>query len=512
MMDDVLGKLVADKYRVESLICEGKSGDLYMGRHEVLGRPVLVKVLARALAVDARWVRRFIDESRTASAVTHPNILNITDFGTDARGISYAVFEPADGPTLRDVETGGSPLDEKRALEFARQIAMAVAAAHEKKVLHGGLDPQNIFINKTGDTEIVKVYGFGRDSMVVAWGSDPRYLSPEQCTVFPAADERSDIYSIGVMLYEMLSGVVPYDGATAAAVQAKQNAEPPPPLSAFRRDLHADVEPIVLSAMAADPDRRYQNIQAFAEDLALLSGGIGSPEKAAVAVADAPKRKIWQTAIMVVAGIALLGVSLIYLTSARKTDPTTNLQAEAGYLPVQPIGPATGAQEESLARLPVMTDADIMATSANTAQQPGQLPGGDGYNPWANGGAPPPGAPLNSQPGPPIGYVPPGGPTLSGDPNTSSPFMPTLDLVCKDVSTGKEIPCPTFRPAIKPTPTPKSNAANANTSSPMTAPTPKPLATPPLRDKPATGQPNKDKPAAPTAKPAKTPAKPADSR
>ena len=121
MMDDVLGKLVADKYRVESLICEGKSGDLYMGRHEVLGRPVLVKVLARALAVDARWVRRFIDESRTASAVTHPNILNITDFGTDARGISYAVFEPADGPTLRDVETGGSPFDEKRALEFARQ-------------------------------------------------------------------------------------------------------------------------------------------------------------------------------------------------------------------------------------------------------------------------------------------------------------------------------------------------------------------------------------------------------
>ena len=104
MMDDILGKLVADKYRVESLIREDESGDLYVGRHEVLDRPVTIKILARALAVDARWVKRFIDEARTASAVSHPNVLNITDFGTDARGTTYAVLEPVDGLTLRQIE------------------------------------------------------------------------------------------------------------------------------------------------------------------------------------------------------------------------------------------------------------------------------------------------------------------------------------------------------------------------------------------------------------------------
>lgn len=507
MIDDILGKLIADKYRVEGLIYESEAGDLFAGRHEVMGKPVTLRVLSKALAIDARWVKRFIDEARAASAVADENILNITDFGTDARSVSYAVYEPTSGLTLRDVIKNEGGLEEKRALEIARQIAGAVAAAHAKKIVHGGLGPQNIFIEKNeAGGESVKVFGFGSNPLDIARDADPRYLSPEQSTAFPAADERSDVYALGVMLYEMLSGVQPYDGATAADVVAKQNAEPPAPLSAFRRDLHPELEPILLSAMATDPERRYPAMSAFAEDLAMLSGQKPAPAKAAAA---GQKRNIWQTAFIVFAGIAVLAVALIYATSVRKTDPTSELQADAGSLPVQPIGPATGAQEESLAKLPALTEAEIMAAST-AGQAQDTLPGGDGYNAWANGGAPPAGAPLN-QNLPPMQY-PPGGPVMSGDPNTQSPFMPSLDLVCKDVTTGKEIPCPTFnqtdKPPVRPTPTPKSPPGNtAVQPTPTPAATPKPMATPPKVDKPASGQPNK---AAPSKTPLKT-AKPGDS-
>jgi hypothetical protein len=216
---------------------------------------------------------------------------------------------------------------------------------------------------------------------------------------------------------------------------------------------------------------------AFAEDLDVLSTSLYGKSNSAAA-SDRPRRNIWQTAFIVLFGISVLAVALIYATSSKKTDPTVQLQADAGSLPVQPIGPATGAQEESLARLPSMTDAEIMATANSMAQPPGTLPGGDGYNAWANGGAPPPGAP-------PAQYVQPGGQYYTIDPNTGSPFMPSdggVVLVPVPVNTNT---------AVKPSPTPKNPAANAAVKpSPIPDATPKPLAVPP-GDKPAAGQPAK---------------------
>lgn len=513
MINDALGKLVADKYRIDSLIRENESGDLYIGHHEVLDKPVTVKILSSAFAVDQRWVKRFVAEARAASALSHHNILNITDFGTDAKNVTYAVFEPADGKTLRDVTASEQPFDENRALDIARQTASAVSIANSKKIVHAALEPKNIFVTEDGT---VKVYGFGGDPLNVARDADVRYLAPEQCNAFPTADERTDVYSLGVILYEMLAGAVPYEGATAADILAKQNNEPPPPLSAFRRDLHPEIEPVVLSAMAVDPERRYPNMAAFTEDLEILAGRLGV-EPAAVAVAAAgSKRNVWQTAIFVLAGIAIFAAALIYATSVRQTDPTANLQADAGSLPVQPIGPATGTQEESLARLPAMTDAEIMAT---TGQATDMLPGGDGYNAWANGGLPPAGAPLagstvgiptGGQMIPPTGYIPPGGQMYSV-PEGQSPFMPEfstggVELRCKDMQTGVEIPCPTGPPpTAKPSPTPKTPDANTAVPQPTPegAPTPKPMATPPPKNtKPAANKPEKGKPA--PAKPAKS--------
>ncbi len=487
MINDFEGKLIADKYRIARLLREGDSGDLYSGRHEFMDKPVTIKILPPALAIDARWSKRFLDEAKNASSVSHPNILHVTDFGTDSKGIVYNVFEPAEYDTLRSTIERDGGLDVALTLNIAMQTAAALNAAHVKNVMHGRLTPDDIFlIDGENSSKIVKVYDFGADNLSVARDADPRYLSPEQCTDFPVADQRSDVYALGVIIYEMLAGVVPFPGSTIPAVKLKREQEPPPPLVAFRSDLPADLEPMILSALAVDPDRRYPTMAAFAEDLELLSTGLDAPLTAAAVAA--PKKNIWQMAIIVLAGISLLAVALIYATSSvKKSDPTAQLVADAGSLPVQPIGPATGAQEESLAKLPEMTEAEIMAAgNSNMALPPGTLPGGDGYNAWANGGAPPLGAPpLQQQNGlPPQAYVPPGQ-TVTIDPNGGSQFMPQdggiiLVPVPKEANT-----------AVKPTPAPKTPPGNTAV---QPSSTPKPMATPPPKNnKPATVPPGKDK-------------------
>lgn len=487
MADELTGKLIADKYRVEALIGESDAGDLFAARNEIMDKPVTIKVLPQALAMDQRWSRRFLDEARAAATVNHPNILNLSDFGSDSRGVPYAVFEPIDGVLLSDMISAS--IDEKRAVSIAAQIAGAVASAHEKKLVHGRLSPQTVFVSTDeSGTDSVKVYGFGGDPLNVGGDADPRYLAPEQSNSFPVADGRTDVYALGVMIFEMLSGVLPYEGSTAAEVQAKLAGEPPPPLSAFRKDLNPEIEPIVLTAMAASPDRRYQTMAAFAEDLSLLSSRI-APAKKDAAAAE-PKKEIWKTAAVAFVGIAALAAMLIYATSVRKTDPTDQLQADVSSLPVQPIGPATGAQEESLAKLPALTDAEIMAS----ASQPllNDLPGGDGYNAWANGGAPPPGAPpLGAVPPagaplnqgmPTVEYIQPGGQTYTVPSSGSgSQFMPSdsgVILVPVPVS-------PEANTAAKPAATPGKTAANTAAQPSPTPAGPKPLATPPPKTKPA---------------------------
>ena len=432
-------------------------------------------------------------EAKATSRVEHASILRVQDFGTDRREITYCVYENADGETLANLLARESELPVGEALDIACQTASGLAAANGNGVVHGNLTPGKILVSKDDGPTTVKVFDLGAETVGKSSDASIEYRAPETYDG-GKSDERGDVYSLGVLIYQMLSGTVPFAGKTAGELKDKQMSGPPPPLSAFRPDLPPDLEPMILSAIAADPERRYQTMSAFAEDLELLSRGVVKP--AAAPTAAAGRHNIWQTAFIVLAGVTVLAVALIYATSVKRSDPTVDMQADAGTLPVQPIGPATGAQEDSLAKLPALTPEEIMLLeNSNTAMPPGAvLPGGDGMNPWANGGVPPAGAPLSTgQPGD----------RISGDPNTQSPFMPGLDLVCKDVTTGQVIPCPTFdgKPAPRTSPTPKNPGANANVALPST--TPKPMATPPTRGNPATGQPANANP--PTTAPAGRP-------
>ena len=486
MIEDMLGKLVVDKYRVESLIRESDSGDLFNAVVEPDGSKVLLRILPTALSIDSRWAKRFLDEARAASTIQSEGILKVLDFGADARGITFAAYEPFSEETLADVLRSDGKLDQARALSIASQVADAAADAHELKALHGSLSPANIFVSD----DSVKVLGFGADTLNVARDADPRYLSPEQSTNFPIADERSDIYSLGLIIYEMLAGEPAFSDTSTDDVET-QRREPLTPISTLRTDLHKQIEPIVLAATSKDANERYQTMADLSEDIKRVLAEVGSPVRTTSAAVG---RNLWQTAFVVLAGIVFLGGALIYFTLGKKTDPTTAMVVDANAMPVQPIGPATGAQEESLIKM--IGDSDAAVMDPNMALPPGTIPGGDGYNAWANNGAPPLGAPPIGAPQtgvPPTGYVPPPGQTVTIDPNAGSPFMPNesgIILVPIPADTGSE---------PKATPTPKTGAANtAVPPSPTAAATPKPLATPPPRaDKPTTKKPAATKPAKP---------------
>jgi hypothetical protein len=309
----------------------------------------------------------------------------------------------------------------------------------------------------------------------------------------------------------MLSGALPYEAGSPSELKAKQENEPPAPLSAFRKDLNPEIEPIILSAMAVDPERRYQTMREFAQDLELLGSRLGStPTEATPAGLKPPT---WRTVAIVAAGIILVAGVLIYATRTKQTDVTAQLKPDEGSLPVQPLGPATGAQEEALMKLPVeMTPEEIAAAqNAATSAALGSAPyssgplagstaptGGDTYNPWANGGVPPPGAPA---------YIPPAGSRVSGEPNPNSPFTgdPGTTIIrknvltgeCTDFNTGAPVQCPAAGDPNARVLTPPRGAANANTPNPK--PTPK--------GTPAGAKSNSNT-GAPAKQPSKTPAKP----
>lgn len=475
MIDQLLGQTIAGKYRIEAFMRLTDFGKMFRARHLYMDRPVTITLLEPAFGVDENVIRQFNADARAAAQISHPNVLAVTDFGTDGLGTHYVVYEEAVGRTMKETLASEGRLGVQTTVEIAKQIAAGLSAAHAQGLVHGDLTPSNILVNEQNGAIIIKLFDFDLTTAVpedpsgIGTIHDFQYLAPEQLAEAPSADHRSDIYSLGVILFEMLAGELPFTGSIPAETAERQMAEPPPPLASFREDLPPQIEPVVLKSMAIDPDMRYQTAAELYDDLGKTFSGI--QPKAAT-----PANSIWKTAFIVLAGISLLSAVLIYSTSVKQTDPTTQLQTDANGQPVQPINPATGIQEDSLANMSAATAADFVANS-NSALPTGSLPGGDGYNPWGNGGAPPPGAPR----------IGPGGQVITIDPNNPSQFMPADGGVIL-------VPVPAnTNTAPKPSPTPRTPAANANISSPpavntapKSTPTPAKASTTPAKTPPPT--------------------------
>jgi serine/threonine protein kinase len=504
-MTDFNGKVLADKYLVNSIMREDSLGNLYYGIHQKMEKPVTVKILQPALAVDETIVRRFTDEAKTLSRISHPNILNVTDSGTDKDQTEFIIYESAEGETLSEAikKEGQFPLE--RANRIIRQIAAALSVAHTNGVVHQKLTGENILLTNTAtESDFVKVLNFGTAANdELSFNEEPavygaQYFSPEQCAYSGEVDARSDIYTLGVILYEMLTGEVPFTAEKPSDIMLKHAQEPPLPLSAFRDDLPYEIEAIVLTALSKNPDARYQTVNDLAAALnrvTMLSSESAAtatvaypnlPPQHAAEISENPENNIWKTAFIMLAGIAVLSSFFIYMTQVKQTNPPTQLQTDAEGLPVQPVNPPVGTSEQSLSNMGAYSPDLMTNPGAPTVNgMPQVLPGGDGYDPWARGGIPPQGAP---QGGYPTYIPPPTGQYYDGNINPNSPFMSdgnTYILVPKNtntnVNTQPQKKTPAANVNAQPTPAETEKPAPATTATPTETkpkPTPAPKTTP----------------------------------
>jgi tRNA A-37 threonylcarbamoyl transferase component Bud32 len=277
--------LIEGKYRLEQLIAHGGMGSVYRATHLQLERAVAIKILRAEFLTDEKVIERFKREARAAARLKHPNVIAVYDFGLlPANGDAYLVMELVEGRSLREemrtLAARCGQMRRERAVALLRQACAGVEAAHRCGIIHRDLKPDNIMIETEADgAEIVKVLDFGiaklrENGQALQSLTDegtfigtPNYISPEQCTSLPV-DARSDVYSLGVILYEMLTGRVPFSGGNTSMVLLRHLQEPPTPPSRFRPDIGQGLEQVVLRALAKNPNKRYGSAAQFADQLA----------------------------------------------------------------------------------------------------------------------------------------------------------------------------------------------------------------------------------------------------
>ena len=263
-----IGMMVGDRYEILEKIGTGGMSDVYKAKCHKLNRFVAVKVLKQEFSENANFVSKFRTEAQAAAGMMHPNIVNVYDVGEES-GTQYIVMELVEGITLKQYIEKKARLSVKEAISIAIQVSMGIEAAHKNRIIHRDIKPQNIMISKDGK---VKVTDFGIAKAVTSntitsnvMGS-VHYTSPEQARG-GYSDEKSDIYSLGITMFEMLTGRVPFNGETTVAIAIKHIQEPMPSPREYISEIPISVEQIVFKCTQKSPDRRYQSMAEVIDDL-----------------------------------------------------------------------------------------------------------------------------------------------------------------------------------------------------------------------------------------------------
>ncbi len=320
----MIGTVLSNRYRLEAKLGSGGMSTVYLARDEILDRPVAVKLMHDSMASEPDQLERFNQEARAVAKLSNPNVVAVIDAGEDD-GRPYIVFEYVEGETLKQRISRGGALESTEALAYAIEIAQALEVAHDRGMVHRDVKPQNVLIDSTGQAKLTD-FGISRqldEEGMTAEGKvvgTTDYVAPEQA-MGNEVDTRADIYALGVVLYEMLAGDVPFKAANQVGVAMKHVTEDLPDLQVARPDLSAATAGVVERTTAKDPAQRYATATELIEELraaleveAIRSGGTSGEATSVLDAVPAPARRLpdhqsspWPAAIVLL--IALLAAA-----------------------------------------------------------------------------------------------------------------------------------------------------------------------------------------------------------
>jgi eukaryotic-like serine/threonine-protein kinase len=291
----MIGQLVADRFEIEELLGTGGMSSVFRARDTVLERSVALKIIHEHFSRDPEYGERFRREALAIARLTHPNIVMVIDRG-EFEGRQYIVFEHVPGETLKELLEREGPLPVEQAVALAEQVARGLAFAHVHGIVHRDVKPQNVLIDEEGAVRVTD-FGIARsldpDEALTETGAvlgTSDYIAPEQASG-RRVDERSDQYSLGILLYELLTGDVPYSGENPMTVAMRHLRDPVPSVHERRPEIAPEVDGIVRRALAKDPDERFPSMEALAAALAgAPGGGDGGAPTAPIAAPRPPGR------------------------------------------------------------------------------------------------------------------------------------------------------------------------------------------------------------------------------
>jgi serine/threonine-protein kinase len=380
----MIGTVLSGRYRLEAKLGSGGMSTVYLARDETLDRQVAVKVMHREMSEQAEQLERFRQEARSVAKISHPGVVAVIDAGQDG-GYPYIVFEYVEGETLKQRLARLGALDTQEALAYAIEVATGLAVAHDRQMVHRDVKPQNVLIDAEGHAKLTD-FGISRrleQDGLTATGrvlGTTDYVAPEQA-MDRGVDIRSDVYSLGVVLFEMLTGDVPFHADSQVGVAMKHVNEELPDVQQRRPDLSAATALVVERATAKNPDRRYQRIEEMIDDLSAAleveAARAGSTTGEATSVLDAlppPRRGLsrrarWSGAAVIVAvavaGAALGVVQLISSGALGGGGGDVSRGTEVTIASASDYDPQ-GDSEESGATVKLAADSDPTGTAWET--------------------------------------------------------------------------------------------------------------------------------------------------